>query len=244
MKKNSLIFALLSSMLFLAVSAYGSNDLKILRERTFTGKALYGFMNGGSDLYYEYDFAELKALDVSSGGKKFSVELYKMGSPEDAFGIYSIHAFGFHTRDTILDYCNFSKYQMQAAVGDVYVSIVYETPCLGVNMDAVEIARMFINEEVKKPDIPLEVLSNANGVTGNIKMMRGPLSVMNGAPTAAHYLDEVPGGALWKFQENINGDYLFLFIVDNEHYLKTVMSRIPEPCLVFEKKDKVLFKIN
>lgn len=218
MKKNSLIFALLSSMLFLAVSAYGSNDLKILRERTFTGKALYGFMNGGSDLYYEYDFAELKALDVSSGGKKFSVELYKMGSPEDAFGIYSIHAFGFHTRDTILDYCNFSKYQMQAAVGDVYVSIVYETPCLGVNMDAVEIARMFINEEVKKPDIPLEVLSNANGVTGNIKMMRGPLSVMNGAPDAVKHLEELGGYILWCITKNTEGKRnAYLYKSDGSH---------------------------
>ncbi|HNW48264.1 MAG TPA: hypothetical protein PKK88_00950, partial [Bacteroidales bacterium] len=44
---------------------FATSDIKITRERDFAGTALYGFMNGGSDLFLEYGFRDLKALEIT-----------------------------------------------------------------------------------------------------------------------------------------------------------------------------------
>lgn len=219
-------------------------DVKVLRERTFTGTALYGFMNGGSDLYYEYDFVELKAIDLEYSGEKFSVEIYAMKSPLDAFGIYSIHAFGFHSRDTIFDYSNFSRYQMQAVAGNYYISVVYGTPCEGINKKAVEVVRNLFAGDLPMIELPAVVQSRSECVTGNVKLMRGELSVMNGAPGLHEYMTGVSRYYLWGFTDKKSGKDLFFFVSDNEQDLRIVTDRIPDTCLVSKKKEGILFHIN
>jgi len=98
------------------------------KDRTYIGTALYGYMNGGSDEYYEYGFQCLRVLTISSGGHDYTVELFRMDTPENAQGIYLQHTFKPLRENAmeLADYDFLSKYQLQAVCGPDYISIIFE----------------------------------------------------------------------------------------------------------------------
>ena len=68
-------------------------NLEITRERTFESSGLYGFMNGGAELFLEYGFLQLLEQRFTYQKIPFIAEYYFMDSPQNAYGIYSIHTF-------------------------------------------------------------------------------------------------------------------------------------------------------
>lgn len=50
---------------------------------------LYQYIDGGADIYLLYDFRELLHQDFKSGANDLTADVYDMGRPEDAFGIYA-----------------------------------------------------------------------------------------------------------------------------------------------------------
>ena len=54
----------------------------------FVGQDLFGHINGGAEVYYEYGFRDLLVERFAVGDKKLNVETYRMESPEAALAIY------------------------------------------------------------------------------------------------------------------------------------------------------------
>jgi hypothetical protein len=50
---------------------------------------LYQYIDGGADVYLLYDFQALLHQEFKAGAADFTADVYDMGKPEDAFGIYS-----------------------------------------------------------------------------------------------------------------------------------------------------------
>jgi hypothetical protein len=50
---------------------------------------LYQYIDGGADVYLLYDFQVLLHQDFKAGASDVTADVYDMGKPEDAFGIYS-----------------------------------------------------------------------------------------------------------------------------------------------------------
>ena len=63
--------------------------LEITRTGHFDGKALYGYINGGAELYREYGFVDLTAQEMQIEGHQLVAELYRMHDSLAAFGIFS-----------------------------------------------------------------------------------------------------------------------------------------------------------
>lgn len=58
--------------------------------QTFVPKTLFGYINGGADLYLSYDFQELNVGEYSNEKKaSIIIEVYHHKTPTHAFGIYS-----------------------------------------------------------------------------------------------------------------------------------------------------------
>jgi hypothetical protein len=51
--------------------------------------SLYQYIDGGADVYLLYDFRVLLHQDFKNGDAEFTADIYDMGRPEDAFGIYA-----------------------------------------------------------------------------------------------------------------------------------------------------------
>ena len=57
----------------------------------YVGDDLFNLINGGAELYHEYGFVEVLAAEIMDQNEDLvKVEVYDMGSPESAWGIYSI----------------------------------------------------------------------------------------------------------------------------------------------------------
>lgn len=98
MKRIALIISTLVFSCF-TVSAQGSgpklaaSDIAgwtIEKPDTYNDKQLFGYINGGAELYLEYGFKVVTALRCQKGKLEFVADIYEMASPAAAFGIWSI----------------------------------------------------------------------------------------------------------------------------------------------------------
>lgn len=55
----------------------------------YNADSLYQYIDGGADVYLLYDFKNLLHQEFKSGTAELTVDIYEMGKPEDAFGIYA-----------------------------------------------------------------------------------------------------------------------------------------------------------
>ncbi|MDT8401172.1 MAG: DUF6599 family protein [Bacteroidales bacterium] len=97
---------------------------KIKSERIYTKESLFGYMNGGAELYLEYGFDRLVVSEIDIGDTEYKVEVYKMNDPEAAYGIYSVSVFRCDTSGHLDDYACQAAYQLQVCKGLYYISII------------------------------------------------------------------------------------------------------------------------
>ncbi len=100
---------------------------KIIKTEFYSGRALFGYIDGGAELYLEYGFRKLSRQEVEYPGERLVVEVYQMGSPIEAFGIFSVQRFKCVPVDSLLTYTCQSQYQLQAVMGNCYLSIISES---------------------------------------------------------------------------------------------------------------------
>ncbi len=65
-------------------------DWNISKPDFYSAKQLYGYINGGAELYLEYGFRQVTAQSATKGSNELQVDVYEMVSAEAAFGMYSI----------------------------------------------------------------------------------------------------------------------------------------------------------
>jgi len=242
-KNNKLVVLLAALTLFLTSYPLCAQELMVTRERTFTGTALYGFMNGGSDLYLEYGFKELRALEVTYKGEQFSIEMYRMPSPEDAFGIYSLHTFRCNCADTLSQLNCFSSHQMQAVMGDVYYSIVYEKSAVRFKKEAAELLAIYSRGvEIRAPKIPAELLSTEKQVSGRVKYVRGNLALINAAGDLVPLLEGISDYKLWISETGGNSRNLAVIYINSRDSLTVLKERLSATAIVSCDEDCIRFE--
>lgn len=63
----------------------------------YTGEALFEYIDGGAELYLEYNFKQVAIREYSNdAGSSLTIEVYEMDSPENAYGLYSFDTRGEH----------------------------------------------------------------------------------------------------------------------------------------------------
>ncbi|MEZ7873968.1 MAG: hypothetical protein QMB47_03145 [Bacteroidales bacterium] len=177
-------------------------DINILKERIYKGEALYGYMNGGSDLYLEYGFRELSVLDINFKGNIYSVEMYDMSNPESAFGIFSQNAFKCKPYDKIYKCDCTSPKQYQAIKGKFYLSVVYENNSEASRADAYEIAEYMFNKyeaqgEFVTPDIVLKNLKPEDKLSQVLKYCCAPISLSNSISGRMYLFEDLNSYKVW-----------------------------------------------
>lgn len=237
----TLIISLLS--IYNGVKPLNAQEPEITRERKFTGAALYGFINGGSDLYLEYGFIDLRVIDVKYKGENFSLEIYRMPTPEDAFGIYSLHTFRCDCADSVISIDCHSPYQIQAVVGENYISVVYEKLQSGIKSEAVEVLRYFTKGlDSTPPSIPELLLKGQRELSGRVKYLRGNLSLVNSAPELAPVLDGYNSFSLWITQDIENRVKRALLLSENNEMITVIKERVSATTLVSDNKEYLMFE--
>ena len=174
----------------------GLPDAEVEQSRTFNSASLYGYIDGGAELYLEFGFDTLVTTELAVDGRELKVDIYRMKDPEAAFGIFSVSRFRCNGGEKLTEHICRSAYQLQFCKGPFYVSIINDTGSEADQHVSGEIARNMIGN-----------ISDAGFDSGGFfpfavdeetmksaVLVRGPLGLYNGVPSlyqalegASHY---------------------------------------------------------
>ncbi|MCX6134872.1 MAG: hypothetical protein NTU47_13750 [Ignavibacteriales bacterium] len=154
----------------------------IVKTEYYSGKALFGYIDGGAELYLEYKFQKLGRQEIRLRNELIVAEIYQMAGPYEAFGIFSIQRFKCIPVDSASPYTCQSRYQLQAVLGDCYLSIVNESGSTAAQRAAVEIFKSY-KAKIKPQTIPLPSLFHSAILAKNLSKLTvicGTLGIQNG----------------------------------------------------------------
>ncbi|MCK9218897.1 MAG: hypothetical protein M0P47_02465 [Bacteroidales bacterium] len=131
MRKFLLLFlfipVFLASQTIFPIDGHDFPDAIVPPSTLYDIDAAWSYLNTGMDLYLEFGFKSVMVQEIIWENAKVKAEVYLMGSPEEAFGIYSLSVIKCQQRDTINPYdCN-NQFQYQAAYGNLYILITGES---------------------------------------------------------------------------------------------------------------------
>lgn len=219
--------------------AQSPTDVSVKREREFTGAGLYGYMNGGADLYLEYGVYKLTTKDLVYKGQEYTLDIYELPSPEDAYGIYSLHVFKCLRTDTLGCIDCLSAYQLQTVSNNKYYSMVFPSGFAAARKKADELLHLYVPADGAAPAIP-EVLGLKTPYSGIVRFARGPLSASSVQPSLQDMLDGIKFTGLWHVTDKATKENrAFIYFSDNE-MLSELKKRVPEADII-QSGEKLLY---
>jgi hypothetical protein len=179
-------------VLFPNIDSTDLAGLKILGSRTFRGPALFGYMDGGAELFLEYGFSGALINEVSLDGQKYKIEIFRMDGPEEAFGIFSVSKFSCKSFPTVARFTCQTRFQLQVCKGDYFISIINRG---GSVIDSINMLRIgkAVSGKIAGHEIDLSAYLPETSLTDLQKdcfLARGKLGVVNGAPDLENFFKD------------------------------------------------------
>lgn len=222
---------------------------RFYQPRIFNGTSLFGYIDGGAELYLEYGFSMVTVTEIDYMGGKYKTEIYRMNGPEEAFGIFSVSKFRCAGMPPVSDFTCQTKYQLQICKGPYYISIINRTGTRNDSIASLKIGEAIagkikdeqINLSFWMPGVPISELKQ------NCILARGKLGIVNGSPDledffsgASNFTAVIVSGSkklvAIRFE---NGESLEKFLV--MHNLKT---DTPQSGIRLKKTGDVLLNIE
>lgn len=157
---------------------------EILRRDIYSPATLWGYIDGGADIYFEYGFEKAVVEDIRINGVTFKCEIYQMKDPASAFGVFSISKSKCRERDTSNEFSCITNYQVQYARDKYYVSIINEKGTEEAKNKAKELGRI-IASKLPSGRLQLPELFYHNKLFSykeNLKLIKGILGIQNTLP--------------------------------------------------------------
>ena len=238
--KNKYVAALIITLIILFANATAQisinpNDIpgiEILGSDTITGKSLWGLIDGGADLYFEYGFLNVVVQEVLLENYRFKIEIYKMINENSAFGIFSVSHQRCNT-DTLSKWCCITPYQIQIAEGEYYISVVNDSgTTITMNLSR-NICKNILNKINKKDLIIPPIFENKliNPQIKNLKYISGPLGLQNGYPSWDDKFNSIERFNLYILPIDTDSEKVTISVINFEktEYLEIFLSNTKLP---------------
>ena len=154
--------------------------LEIRRVQSFAGKALYGHINGGADLYHEYGFERLSVQELRLNDVTYFTEVYRMTDLGGAFGIFSVSRGECAPADSLPRSSCASPYAIQWAQSRYFVRVASESGSPGAQAGGLRLARKLATKIPGDCWTIPPVLTAAGGTEQTLLLVRGILGMQNG----------------------------------------------------------------
>jgi hypothetical protein len=207
-------FILMAAMLTIVLPAWsqthsislGSDDTGegvLIRRASYDGNSLWGYINGGADLYLEYGFESVIVHEIEFMSKTIRFDLYLMSDPKAAFGIYSVYSFRCDSIKGPGEFNCGTRWQLQAVKGNYYLSAILSAGTPDEYRYASKIAdKLLATAGVThfEPGPPFRPGVFAT-IPGKIRFSRGALGLENGIPDMSNLLKDYSGAEVWYIEE-------------------------------------------
>ncbi len=202
MRSGKIITAVLAAMITMTAGAQsalvprslaGMDGIESAHSRTFTEASLYGYINGGAELYLEYGFDTLLVTELVIDGSDIKAEVYRMKDPEAAFGIFSVSRFRCNSGAKLTEHLCRSAYQLQFCKGPFYVSIINDTGSEADQKRSADLATLMIGNIPEPSFDPRGFYPDAidEETMRSAVLVRGPLGIFNGIPGLSDRLGDL-----------------------------------------------------
>lgn len=174
------------------------NDLpeaKFISSRVFTGPSLFGYINGGAELYLEYGFDVAVVTVIDYKGGEYKTEVFKMTGPEEAFGIFSVSKYRCLGMPALSKFTCQTKYQLQICKGPYYISIINKTGARSDSIISLDLGRR-LTDKITDMEVDLSsYLPEIDAETLKTKsfLAKGRLGIVNGSPEMEDFFLGVDG---------------------------------------------------
>lgn len=168
---------------------------KFSSPRIFNSSALFGYINGGAELYLEYGFSTVSVTEIEFMQGKYKTEIYKMTGSEEAFGIFSVSKYRCLDMPALTEFTCRTKYQLQICKGPYYISIINGTGSKSDSIASVTIGKILAG---KITDEDADLTGYLPGISGEVIqseciLAKGKLGIMNGSPDHEDFFQGITG---------------------------------------------------
>lgn len=174
----------------------GSGDYKMIYSMYYDGNSLWGYMDGGADLYLEYGFEGLLVQEIEYKGTTIKCEIFKMTGPLAAFGIFSVQRHNCRQHTNLSDLHCVNNYQVQLVRGNYYLSLINRTGEAIAQETSAEIASRLVRL-IETKDIPFPENDYFNQNKQNLIFINGKISLGNVYPQALTFMENVSAWSMW-----------------------------------------------
>lgn len=206
---------------FVRIEKTGINNYSLVYSAYYDGNSLWGYMDGGADLYLEYGFEGLLVQEINYRGSAIKCEIFKMKDALAAFGIFSVQRHNCNQYQDMADFHCVNNYQLQLVRGNYYLSLINSTGDSMARKTAAEAAdwlcKLIEKQEIAFPEDPLFHDKQ------NLIFLKGKISLGNVYPEALSYLENIQDYSMWivpslKKQEPVISCILFNRPEDMQEY--------------------------
>jgi hypothetical protein len=187
---------------------------EIVREEMFIGGALWGLINGGADLYYEYGFDRMVIQEIEWQEEEFRLELYRMESPGAAFGIFSVSVHGCQAGGPVSTGDCLNRFQYQFYSGNYYLSLINYSGSERAQKLSVEIGSL-IQSVTGESMIELPGFLSRDifkKYSDRVRLIRGILGLQNALPHLVPVLEGLDHYMVWYLKPDEIEDAEILLI--------------------------------
>jgi len=236
MKKLLLIILIQISLISLAqdnipgILAEDMEGLEVLNSREFNGSALWGYINGGADLYLEYGFNFLRVENLKLEEQEFTVNIYRMKDAAAAFGIFSVSWFNCAGKFPEHTVSCITPYQLQFVKAQYYISIINETGNAKAREIGLKLTRI-ISAKIERNDFEVPDVfqkKEFEGIHGQAKFMKGRLGLENGFPSWSGYFENIENFQVYMFvlKENESKIHIAEFVLEDKMNVEQLFKNL------------------
>ncbi len=187
----------------------------LTREQTFNGESLWGYIDGGADLYLEYGFTSLLVQELDLNQIHFTINIYRMRDSASAFGIFSISRYKCSKVDSISEFSCISNFQFQVVKGKYYFQIINNKGNTVAKDESKKIASILLTKTTDK-DIVIPAIFRDELVAGEseqLKYINGILGLQNGYPDWIDRFSDTSGFSLYLLPVEVEGKSLIISLI-------------------------------
>lgn len=147
-------------------------------DRVYRGSELYGYMNGGAELFLECGFDRLVVREYAKGEAELGVELYRMTDPAAALALYLAKCGREERVEGLSERHAGGRFQLMFVRGAFFVNLINAGGSPGNVPVLADLARRIAARLPKGTPVPAEkLLPERDRVPGSLRLLRGGLSL-------------------------------------------------------------------